>query len=336
MTQITLGEYVIAKQHEYPSATGELSMIFGAIRLASKILHREINKAGLVDIAGASGLENIQGEQQQKLDVYANDKFKAALLARGHVAGMASEEEEDFVAFQNGYCEGGKYVVLTDPLDGSSNIDVNVSIGTIFSIYRRVTPEGQPVQLEDFLQPGHRQIAAGYIIYGSSTMMVYTTGNGVHGFTFDPSIGVYYLSHENMRIPEDGTIYSVNEGNYVKFPQGVKRYIKYCQEMDAPTNRPYTSRYIGSLVADFHRNLLKGGLYMYPSYANAPNGKLRLLYECNPLAWLVEQAGGKATDGHRRILDIEPTELHQRVPYFVGSSNMVDKVEEFLKTYPDD
>lgn len=330
MTQITLGEYVISKQHEYPQATGELSMIFGAIRLAARVLHREINKAGLVDIVGDAGAENVQGETQQKLDVFANDRFKAALLARGHVAGMASEEEEDFVVFQNDRCEGGKYVVLTDPLDGSSNIDVNVSIGTIFSVYRRVTPTDQPVELKDFLQPGHRQVAAGYIIYGSSTMLVYTTGNGVHGFTFDPSIGVFYLSHENMRIPEDGTIYSVNEGNYIKFPQGVKKYIKYCQEMDAATNRPYTSRYIGSLVADFHRNLLKGGLYMYPSYAKAPQGKLRLLYECNPLAWMIEQAGGRASDGNRRILDIEPTRLHQRTPYFVGSRHMVDKVEAFL------
>ncbi|TGG90413.1 class 1 fructose-bisphosphatase [Natronospirillum operosum] len=336
MTNLTtLGEYVIKKQHEYPHATGELSQIFGALRLASKVVNREINKAGLVDISGASGLENVQGEQQQKLDVYANEKFKAALLARGQVAGMASEEEEDYVAFNEGHSVGGKYVVLIDPLDGSSNIDVNVSIGTIFSVYRRVSSLDGPVQLEDFLQPGNRQVAAGYVVFGSSTMMVYTTGNGVHGFTFDPSIGVFYLSHENIRIPEAGHIYSVNEGNYVKFPPGVKKYIKYCQEMDADTGRPYTSRYIGSLVADFHRNLLKGGIYMYPSYANAPTGKLRLLYECNPLAWLVEQAGGKATDGYRRILDIEPTELHQRTPYYVGSRAMVDRVEGFLRDNPD-
>lgn len=332
---VTINEFVISKQHEYPHATGELSQLFGAIRLAARVVNREINKAGLVDIVGGVGGVNVQGEEQQKLDLYANEKFKAALLARGLVAGMASEEEDDFVTFKNGVSGEGKYVVLIDPLDGSSNIDVNVSIGTIFSIYKRITPSDQPVALEDFLQPGHQQIAAGYIIFGSSTMLVYTTGSGVHGFTFDPSIGVFYLSHENIRIPKSGQIYSVNEGNYRKFPLGVKKYMKFCQEMDPATNRPYTSRYIGSLVADFHRNLLKGGIYMYPSYANAPQGKLRLLYECNPLAWMVEQAGGKASDGSRRILDIEPTELHQRTPYFVGSSDMVERLEAFLVEYPE-
>lgn len=332
---VTLGEYVIRKQHEYPHATGELSQLFAAIRLAARVVNREINKAGLVDITGSSGELNIQGEQQQKLDLYANEKFKAALLARGLVAGMASEEEDDFVIFNNDKTGEGKYVVLIDPLDGSSNIDVNVSIGTIFSIYKRVTPVHVPVAIEDFLQSGEQQIAAGYIIYGSSTMLVYTTGNGVHGFTFDPSIGVFYLSHENIQTPKAGQIYSVNEGNYRKFPVGVKKYMKYCQEMDPITNRPYISRYIGSLVADFHRNLLKGGIYMYPSYANAPQGKLRLLYECNPLAWMVEQAGGKASDGERRILAIEPTELHQRTPYFIGSIDMVERLEAFLVEYPE-
>ncbi|WLD57486.1 class 1 fructose-bisphosphatase [Salinispirillum sp. LH 10-3-1] len=332
---ITLGEYVIKKQHDFPHATGELSQIFGAIRLASKIVHREINKAGLVDITGNSGQDNVQGEQQQKLDLYANEKFKAAMEARGQICGMASEEEDSFISFNEGHSKGSKYVLLIDPLDGSSNIDVNVSVGTIFSIYRRISPLDGPVQLEDFLQPGNKQVAAGYVIFGSSTMLVYTTGNGVHGFTFDPSIGVFYLSHENMRTPEDGTIYSINEGNYVKFPQGVKKYLKYCQEMDPATHRPYTSRYIGSLVSDFHRNMIKGGIYMYPSYANAPNGKLRLLYECNPLAWIAEQSGGKASDGRRRILDIEPTELHQRVPYYVGSKNMVEQAEAFLAEFSD-
>lgn len=332
---VTLGEYVIRKQHEYPHATGELSQLFAAIRLAARVVNREINKAGLVDITGSSGELNIQGEQQQKLDLYANEKFKAALLARGLVAGMASEEEDNFVIFNNDTTGEGKYVVLIDPLDGSSNIDVNVSIGTIFSIYKRVTPVHVPVAIEDFLQSGEQQIAAGYIIYGSSTMLVYTTGNGVHGFTFDPSIGVFYLSHENIQTPKAGQIYSVNEGNYRKFPVGVKKYMKYCQEMDPITNRPYISRYIGSLVADFHRNLLKGGIYMYPSYANAPQGKLRLLYECNPLAWMVEQAGGKASDGERRILAIEPTELHQRTPYFIGSIDMVERLEAFLVEYPE-
>ena len=326
---ITLGEFVIQQQHE-TEATGDLSQIFGAMRLASKLVHREINKAGIADITGQAGVENVQGEQQQKLDVYANDKFKAALAARGHVCGIASEEEEDFVEFDQDLNKGSKYVVLIDPVDGSSNIDVNVAVGTIFSIYKRVSPVDGPVQLEDFLQPGTEQVAAGYVIFGSSTMLVYTTGNGVNGFTFDPSIGVYYLSHENMRIPEDGKIYSVNEGNYVHFPSGVKKYIKYCQANDPATSRPYTSRYIGSLVADFHRNLLKGGIYFYPSYAKNPNGKLRLLYECNPMAMLMEQAGGKASNGFQSILSIQPTELHQRVPLYIGSTPMVEDVEKFL------
>lgn len=327
---ITLGEFVIQAQHENPEAHGDLSQIFGAIRLASKLVHREINKAGIADITGVAGNKNIQGEQQQKLDVYANDKFKAALAARGLICGIASEEEDTFVEFTHELSRGSKYVVLIDPIDGSSNIDVNVAVGTIFSIYRRVSPVNGPVCLEDFLQPGTEQVAAGYVIFGSSTMLVYTTGDGVNGFTFDPSIGVYYLSHENMHIPKNGSIYSLNEGNYVHFPQGVKRYIKYCQEIDPETNRPYTSRYIGSLVADFHRNLLKGGIFIYPSYAAHPAGKLRLLYECNPIAFLAEQASGKATNGSRRIMEIKPTELHQRTPLFVGSTNMVDDAHSFM------
>jgi fructose-1,6-bisphosphatase I len=330
---ITLSEYIIEKQYQYPEASGEFSQLMGAIRLAAKVVNREINNAGLVDIIGTTGAQNIQGEVQQKLDLYANDTFKAALEARGEVCGIASEEEEDFVVFDSEKQSNSKYVVLMDPLDGSSNIDVNVSVGTIFSVYRRVTPVGTPVKAEDFLQPGSKQVAAGYIVYGSSTMLVYTTGNGVHGFTCDPSLGVFYLSHENMQIPSDGFIYSINEGNYIKFPTGVKKYIKYCQDMDPATRRPYTSRYIGSLVSDFHRNLLLGGIYIYPSTASAPKGKLRLLYECNPMAFLIEQAGGKATDGFQRILDIEPTELHQRVPFFCGSTNMVDKVGDFMRDY---
>lgn len=333
---ITLGEYIVAKQHEFPEASGELTRLLGSIQLASKVVNREINKAGLVDIIGATGEENIQGEQQQKLDLYANDKFKAALEARGEVCGIASEEEEHFVTFNGQRQSKSKYVVLMDPLDGSSNIDVNVTVGTIFSIYRRISPVGTPVTLEDFLQPGHKQVAAGYVVYGSSTMLVYSTGFGVHGFTCDPSLGVFYLSHENMQIPQDGVIYSVNEGNYIKFPDGVKKYIKYCQERDTPTSRPYTSRYIGSLVADFHRNLLKGGIYIYPSYASAPKGKLRLLYECNPIAFLTEQAGGTASDGFKRILDIIPTELHQRTPFFCGSQNMVADAERFMHEYSAD
>ncbi|MFT6986846.1 MAG: fructose-1,6-bisphosphatase I, partial [Psychromonas sp.] len=256
---ITLGEYIIKKQHEFPEATGELSSLLGSIQLAAKIVNREINKAGLVDIIGDTGIENVQGEIQQKMDLYANNVFKASLEARGEVCGVASEEEDEFISFDEQRCMNSKYVVLMDPLDGSSNIDVNVSVGTIFSIYRRISAAGQPVTLEDFLQPGDNQVAAGYIIYGSSTMLVYTTGYGTHGFTCDPSLGVFYLSHENLKMPEEGAIYSINEGNYLQFPQGVKKYIKYCQEIDSETNRPYTSRYIGSLVSDFHRNLLKGG-----------------------------------------------------------------------------
>ncbi|AZL83803.1 MULTISPECIES: class 1 fructose-bisphosphatase [Aliivibrio] len=331
----TLGEFIVAKQHDFPHASGELSSLIGSIKLAAKIVNREINKAGLVDITGASGDENIQGEQQQKLDIYANDKFKAALENRDQVCGVASEEEDEAVAFNKELNKNAKYVVLMDPLDGSSNIDVNVSVGTIFSIYRRISPIGSPATEEDFLQPGNKQVAAGYIIYGSSTMLVYTTGNGVHGFTYDPSLGVFCLSHEDMKIPQDGNIYSINEGNYIRFPEGVKQYLKYCQEIKPAENRPYTSRYIGSLVADFHRNLLKGGIYLYPSTQAYPNGKLRLLYECNPMAMLIEEAGGKATSGEERILDITPTELHQRVPFFVGSINMVDKVQNFLDEWQD-
>ena len=330
----TLGEFIVDQQSGHPEATGELTSLFSSIRLAAKILHREINKAGLADITGAAGADNVQGEQQQKLDVYANERFKNALAQRGVVCGIASEEEEEFVKFEETKNCEGKYVVLIDPLDGSSNIDVNVSVGTIFSVYRRVSPVGSHVTEADFLQPGHKQIAAGYVIYGSSTMMVYSSGKGVNGFTYDPTIGVFCLSHPNLKIPEDGTIYSINEGNYVHFPDGVKKYIKYCQEEDTATKRPYTSRYIGSLVSDFHRNLIKGGIYLYPSTSRHPNGKLRLLYECNPMAFLIEQAGGKAIAGvGKRILDIEPTELHQRSPLFVGSTKMVDKLEGFIKEF---
>ena len=315
----TLDEFIVEKQMEFPHAKGALTGILSSIRLVAKIIHRDINRAGLTtDILGLAGNENIQGENQMKLDVFANETIKRALMAREEVAGFASEEEDSFIAFDTERGRNAKYVILTDPLDGSSNIDVNVAVGTIFSIYRRVSPIGTPVTLEDFMQPGHKQVAAGYVVYGSSTMLVYTTGNGVHGFTYDPSLGVFCLSHENMQIPPTGKIYSINEGQYLKFPMGVKKYIKYCQEEDAATQRPYTSRYIGSLVSDFHRNMLKGGIYIYPSATTYPNGKLRLLYEGNPMAFLAEQAGGIATDGYHRILDIIPTELHQRVPLFVG------------------
>jgi fructose-1,6-bisphosphatase I len=326
----TLGEYIIENQSSFKYSSGELSRLINSIRLAAKVVNHEVNKAGLVDIIGAAGDTNIQGEDQQKLDVYANEKFIQTLTNRNIVCGIASEEEDDFISI-NSQDENNqnKYVVLIDPLDGSSNIDVNVSVGTIFSIYRRVTPVGTPVTLEDFLQKGNQQVAAGYIIYGTSTMLVYTTGVGVNGFTLNPAIGTFYLSHPNMKFCEDGNIYSVNEGNYIHFPQGVKDYLKYCQMEEG--DRPYTSRYIGSLVSDFHRNMIKGGIYIYPSTSKNPDGKLRLLYECNPMAFLAEQANGKASDGSTRILDIQPTELHQRVPIFCGSKNMVEKAEEFMR-----
>ena len=326
----SLGEFIIDKQDDFKFSSGELSRLLSSIKIASKIVNREVNKAGIADILGKAGNENVQGEEQMKLDVFANDIFIDALSHREIVCGIASEENEDFIEIKGNEnnVHMNNYVVLIDPLDGSSNVDVNVSVGTIFSIYRRVTPAGTPVKMEDFLQKGVNQVAAGYVIYGSSTMLVYTTGNGVNGFTLDPSVGTYFLSHPNMTYPKTGKIYSVNEGNYAKFPQGVKEYIKYCQEEEG--NRPYTSRYIGSLVADFHRNMIKGGIYIYPSYAHAPNGKLRLLYECNPMAFLAEQAGAKATNGFQRILEIEPTSLHQRVPFFCGSIEMVEKAEEFM------
>jgi fructose-1,6-bisphosphatase I len=328
----TLGEFIIENQTSFKYTSGELSRLINSIRLAAKVVNHEVNKAGLVDIIGAAGETNVQGEDQQKLDVYANDKFIQTLTNRNIVCGIASEEEDDFIVV-NSQDENhqNKYVVLIDPLDGSSNIDVNVSVGTIFSIYRRVTPVGTPVTIEDFLQKGSEQVAAGYVVYGTSTMIVYTTGDGVNGFTLNPAIGTFYLSHPNMEFPQDGKIYSVNEGNYIHFPLGVKKYIKYCQEEEG--DRPYTSRYIGSLVSDFHRNMIKGGIYMYPKSSKNSNGKLRLLYECNPMAFLAEQANGKASDGFNRIMDIQPTELHQRVPFLCGSKNMVEKAEEFMREY---
>jgi fructose-1,6-bisphosphatase I len=326
----TLGEFIVEKQHEFPFASGDLTKLLSSIRLASKIINREVNKAGLSsDILGSAGSENIQGETQQKLDVYADNQMIYALKARGEVCAIASEENDDFVIFDNDLSRKGKYIVLFDPLDGSSNIDVNVSIGTIFSIFTRLDPE-KHVCVEDFLQPGNKQVAAGYVIYGSSTMLVYTTGHGVNGFTLDPSIGTFCLSHPNIRIPENGKIYSVNEGNFEQFDHGMKNYIRYCQQEDKNSGRPYSGRYIGSLVADFHRNLLKGGIYIYPATRKDPSGKLRLMYECNPLAMIAEQAGGTATDGKRRILEIVPERLHQRVPFFVGSKNMVAKAEQML------
>jgi len=325
----TLGEFIIENQTAFQYSSGELSRIINSIRLAAKVVNYKVNKAGLVDIVGTAGDQNIQGEDQQKLDVYANEVFIQTLINREIVCGIASEENDDFITVAGSdNSHNNKYVVLMDPLDGSSNIDVNVSVGTIFSVFRRVTPIGTPVTLEDFLQPGINQVAAGYVIYGTSTMLVYTTGHGVNGFTLNPAIGTFYLSHPNMKFPEKGAIYSVNEGNYIHFPQGVKDYIKYCQLEEE--DRPYTSRYIGSLVSDFHRNMIKGGIYIYPTSSKAPKGKLRLLYECNPMAFLAEQAGGKASDGFGRIMEIQPTELHQRVPFFAGVKHMVEKAEAFM------
>lgn len=328
----TLGEFIIENQKAFPYSTGELSKLINAIRLAAKVVNYEVNKAGLVDILGSSGDINAQGEDQQKLDVLANEKFIQSLTNREIVCGIASEEEDDFVVINSqDNNHQNKYVVLFDPLDGSSNIDVNVSVGSIFSIYRRITPIGTPVRMEDFLQPGRQQVAAGYVVYGTSTMLVYTTGYGVNGFTLNPAIGTFYLSHPNMQYPKDGRIYSVNEGNYVHFPEGVKKYIKYCQE--EKEDRPYTSRYIGSLVSDFHRNMIKGGIFIYPKSSISNHGKLRLLYECNPMAFIAEQAGGSASDGRQPILDIKPSALHQRIPFFCGSENMVTKAEGFIAKY---
>lgn len=328
----TLGQFIIEKQADFPYAKGELSRLLRDIGIAAKIVNREVNKAGLVEILGETGETNVQGERVKKLDVFANEQFISALKAGGEVCAIASEENEAVIPVDTEISKSAKYVVAMDPLDGSSNIDVNVSVGTIFSIYRR-TSLGGPGSLEDFLQRGTDQVAAGYIIYGSSCMLVYTTGKGVNGFTLDPSIGEFCLSHPNMKTPKDGKIYSINEGNYLHFPDGVKKYLKYCQEEDKATERPYSSRYIGSGVADIHRNLITGGIYIYPTTTKSPKGKLRLLYECNPLAFIIEQAGGKASTGTKRIMEVPITELHQRTPLFIGSSNMVDNVMEFMKKF---
>lgn len=330
---ITLGEFIIGNQKDFPYAKGELSSLISSIRLAGKVVNQAINKAGLSEILGKAGIENIQGESQAKLDIMANDVFVETLRNRGEICGLASEEMEDFIAFEGDINKDAKYVVLIDPLDGSSNIDVGITVGTIFSIYRRKSKVGNKVEIEDFLQPGTEQVAAGYILYGTSTLLVYTTGNGVNGFTFDPGIGSFFLSHPNMKIPDTGNIYSVNEGNYVHFPMGVKKFIKWLQELNEDEKRPYTSRYTGSLVADFHRNILLGGIYFYPEGTTAPKGKLRLLYECNPIAFITEQAGGRCTNGHIRIMEIEPKELHERVPFFCGNTFLVKKAEEFLRNY---
>jgi fructose-1,6-bisphosphatase I len=326
----TLHDFITLRQKDFPFAKGELSSLLSHIGTAAKMIHKKISKAGLVDVLGRSGGINIQGENQQKLDVYADEIFINALLSSGECCGVATEENENEIAFSESFASNGKYIVCLDPLDGSSNIDYNVSVGSIFSIYLRKSPRGEKVRNEDFLQEGSKQVAAGYIVYGSSTMLVYSTGNGVNGFTLDPSIGEFCLSHPDIKTPENGNIYSVNEGNYVHFNEGIKKYIKYCQEEDKMSGRPYSSRYIGSLVSDFHRNLLKGGIFMYPETRNAPLGKLRLVYECNPIAFIAVQAGGMAISGRENILDIVPDGLHQRSPFYVGSKSMVKMLSGFF------
>ena len=327
----TLNDFIIQRQRDFSYAKGELSSLLHHIGTAAKMVSKKVNKAGLVDLLGESGTINIQDENQQKLDIYADEVFINALLSSGECCGVATEENQSEIVFSETFAKKGKYVVCLDPLDGSSNIDYNVSVGSIFSIYRRISTRGEKVKNEDFLQEGTKQVAAGYIIYGSSTMLVYTTGKGVNGFTLDPSIGEFCLSHPDIVCPPDGKIYSVNEGNYIYFPDGVKRYIKYCQEKHSPSGRPYVSRYIGSLVSDFHRNLLIGGIFLYPENDKTPAGKLRLIYECNPMAFIAEQAGGSASNGSSRILTITPGSLHERSALYTGSKNMVKKVEDLLK-----
>lgn len=328
----TLDEFTIQQMRDFPQATGELAGLLRDIGLAAKRVNVEVNKAGLVDILGTAGSINIQGEEVKKLDVYANSQFMGVLQHGISCAGIGSEEMDDIVVFNDEVSSNSKYVCLFDPLDGSSNIDVNVSIGTIFSIYRRVSEKGKPATKEDFLQPGNRQVAAGYIIYGSSTMFVYATRRGVNGFTLDPSIGEYALSHPDIKCPSKGKIYSVNHGNFFQYDEPVKQYITTCQKKDKTNGGPYTQRYIGSMVSDVHRNLIKGGIFMYPGTTDKPNGKLRLLYECNPFAYIVERAGGMATNGKISILDIQPTELHQRTPLFIGSKSMMEELNSYLST----
>ena len=327
---LTLDEFTIQQLREFPQATGELSSLLRDIGLASKRVNVEVNKAGLVDILGDAGEVNIQGEDVKKLDVFANNQFTAVLRHGISCAGIASEEIDNYVAFDDDVSKNSKYICMFDPLDGSGNIDVNVSIGTIFSVYRRLSGKGMIATGEDFLQPGREQVAAGYIVYGSSTMLVYATRRGVNGFTLDPSIGEFCLSHPNIKCPENGKIYSVNHGNFFQYDQKVKRYIDSCQKKTKMDGGPYTQRYIGSMVADVHRNLIKGGIFMYPGTTDKPNGKLRLLYECNPFAFITEMAGGKATDGKQSILDIKPEQLHQRTPLFIGSKKMMEELEGYL------
>ncbi|MBL0146790.1 MAG: class 1 fructose-bisphosphatase [Chitinophagaceae bacterium] len=325
----TLDEFTIQQMRDFPQATGELAGLLRDIGLAAKRVNVEVNKAGLVDILGDAGSINVQGEEVKKLDVYANNQFVGVLRHGISCAGIGSEELDDIVIFDDEVSNNSKYVCLFDPLDGSANIDVNVSIGTIFSVYRRVSELGKPATQQDFLQPGNQQIAAGYIIYGSSTMLVYATRRGVNGFTLDPSIGEFTMSHPNIVCPPSGKIYSVNHGHFFRYDEPVKQYITACQKKDKTNGGPYTQRYVASMVADVHRNLIKGGIFMYPGTTDKPKGKLRLLYECNPMAFIVEKAGGLATNGVENILDIVPTELHQRTPMFIGSKLMMEELESY-------
>jgi fructose-1,6-bisphosphatase I len=326
----TLDEFTIQQLRDFPQATGELSSLLRDIGLAAKRVNVEVNKAGLVDILGDAGSMNVQGEEVKKLDIFANNQFVGVLRHGISCAGIGSEELDDVVIFDDEVSNASKYVVLFDPLDGSSNIDVNVSIGTIFSVYRRVSELGKPATEADFLQPGIKQVAAGYIIYGSSTMMVYATRRGVNGFTLDQSIGEFTLSHPDIKCPETGKFYSVNHGNFFQYEENVKKYINECQKKTKENGGPYTQRYIGSMVADIHRNLIKGGIFMYPAVLDKPKGKLRVMYECNPCAFIIEVAGGKATNGKQRMLEVQPTGLHQRTPFFAGSKLMMEELENFM------
>ncbi len=325
---VTLSQFVLQSERDHPEASGEFTSVLLDIALAAKMINKAVVRAGLVDVLGATGTTNVQGERVQKLDVFAHQTIMSVLGSTGQLAVVASEEDEGIVPMPDG-APIGKYVVNFDPLDGSSNIDANVNIGTIFSILPRISRKGHGT-MEDCLQAGRRQLCAGYVLYGTTTMLVYTTGDGVHGFTFEPSIGEFLLSHPNIRTPERGRIYSVNEGNYAKWATGVKRYVDWLKSDDRSTGRPYSARYVGSLVADFHRNLLYGGIYLYPGDQKNPNGKLRLLYECAPLAFIAEQAGGAASNGSQRIMDLAPASLHQRSPLFLGSPTDVRECEEFI------
>ncbi|HEY6978960.1 MAG TPA: class 1 fructose-bisphosphatase [Chitinophagaceae bacterium] len=327
---LTLDEFTIQQYRKIPNATGELSNLLRDIGLAAKRINVEVNKAGLVDILGDDGSVNVQGEDVKKLDVFANNQLVGVLKHGISCAGIGSEEMEDIVVFDDEVSNKSKYIVMFDPLDGSTNIDTNASIGTIFGVYRRMSSLGGPCAKQDFLQPGIKQVAAGYIVYGSSTILVYATRRGVNGFTLDPSIGEFCLSHPDVKCPAAGKIYSVNHGNFFLYSTPVKKYIDGCQRKAKENGGPYTQRYIGSMVADLHRTLIKGGIFMYPGMIDKPQGKLRLMYECNPFAFIIEVAGGKATSGTQRILDIQPTQLHQRTPLFIGSKCMVEELESYL------